>query len=151
MLKLKASFSKKDFNGNLYSSAVELELPDGLSGEQIIEKDHEAFSLLKKAVDEEIGISNPPQAPQQIQHQSFIQPGFTGQNSQSQVHPDPGQSNMATPKQLKLLFDLGSRNGVMINDIVRTRFNVHNANQLSKSQCAMMIDEFKAGSNNQAA
>lgn len=139
MLKLKASFSKKDFNGNLYSSAIEIELPDGLSGEQIIGKDHEAFNLLRQAIDEEIN-SNQPTAVSQQNHVNYPQQAYGKPPIPQQ------QTSTATSKQLKLLFDLGTRSGIRINDIVRNRFNVNNANLLTKEQCALMIDEIKSNS-----
>jgi len=59
MLKLNASFSKKvpadvEFSSKGYSATIEIELPDGLSQEQLQKRIHDTFELVKSSVDNEI-------------------------------------------------------------------------------------------------
>ena len=68
-------------------------------------------------------------------------------NNQAPAQSRPFRGNPAnseapaSEKQFKLLFDLGNRCGVRINDLVRERFNVGGYANLTKGQCSQLIDE----------
>ena len=59
MLKLNASFSKKvpaeqEYSSKGYSATIEVELPDGLSQEQLQERIHNTFALVEASVETEL-------------------------------------------------------------------------------------------------
>ena len=64
MLKLNASYSKKvpadgEYTSQSYHASIEVELPDGLSAEQLNGKIHETFEMVRNSVEAELH-GNPP-------------------------------------------------------------------------------------------
>ena len=68
MLKLNASYSKKvpaegEYSSQSYYASIEVELPDGLSSEQLNSKIHETFEMVRNSVEAELhGKENPDDA-----------------------------------------------------------------------------------------
>ena len=59
MLKLNASYSKKvpadgEYTSQSYHASIEVELPDGLSSEQLNSKIHETFEMVRSSVEAEL-------------------------------------------------------------------------------------------------
>jgi len=59
MLKLNASYSKKvpadgEYTSQSYHASIEVELPDGLSAEQLNGKIHETFEMVRNSVEAEL-------------------------------------------------------------------------------------------------
>ena len=59
MLKLNASYSKKvpaegEYTSQSYHASVEVELPDGLSQEQLQNRIHETFEMVRNSVEAEL-------------------------------------------------------------------------------------------------
>ena len=59
MLKLNASYSKKvpageEYSSQSYHASVEVELPDGLSQDQLQTRIHETFDLVRNSVEAEL-------------------------------------------------------------------------------------------------
>ena len=59
MLKLNASYSKKvpadgEYTSQSYHASIEVELPDGLSAEQLNGKIHETFEMVRSSVEAEL-------------------------------------------------------------------------------------------------
>ena len=59
MLKLNASYSKKvpaegEYSSQSYHASIEVELPDGLTQEQLQNRIHETFALVKDSVETEL-------------------------------------------------------------------------------------------------
>ena len=59
MLKLNASYSKKvpaegEYTSQSYHASIEVELPDGLSSEQLNGKIHETFEMVRNSVEAEL-------------------------------------------------------------------------------------------------
>ena len=142
MLKLNASYSKKVPAGTEYSSqsfhaSVEVELPDGLTQDQLNAKIHETFDLVRASVEAElhnapvnaqtasVPPSNPPAQPQQSK---------TGYGKNGNTSDCP-----ASPKQIKFLLDLARQNGYTPEQI-KARFNVPALESLTKTQCSRAID-----------
>ncbi len=138
MLKLNASYSKKvpadtEYSSQSYHASVEIELPDGLTPEQLDAKIRETFALVRDSVETELHgepanaqISNvPPAQPQQNK------PGYS-KNGKTADAP-------ASPKQIKFLLDLAKQNGYTAEQI-KARFNVSALEDLSKVQCSKAID-----------
>ena len=64
MLKLNASYSKKvpageEYSSQSYHASVEVELPDGLSGEALQARIHETFDLVRNSVEAELHGKSP--------------------------------------------------------------------------------------------
>ena len=133
MLKLNASYSKKvpaegEYTSQSYHASIEVELPDGLSQEQLNGKIHETFALVKESVEAELSEKTPAK-----------QGGNIPQNGTNQ----PVQGNPpASPKQINYLLSLASRRGITPQQIAAQN-NVASVNQLSKKQCSALIEQWR--------
>ena len=133
MLKLNASYSKKvpadgEYTSQSYHASVEVELPDGLSAEQLNSKIHETFEMVRNSVEAELHGKTVNQ-----------QGGNVLQNTPNQ--PVQG-STPASPKQINYLLTLASRRGITPQQIA-VQNNVANINQLSKKQCSALIEQWR--------
>ena len=150
MLKLTAAYSKKvpadiEFSSQSYHASVEVELPDGLTSEQLDAKIHETFALVRDSVEAELGntVRQPSAASQTPPAQS--QPGLHDTPPQNSSQPVYGKKNgtasdaPASPKQIKFLLDLARQNGYTVEQL-KARFNVSVLEELSRTQCSRAID-----------
>ena len=134
MLKLNASYSKKvpaegEYSSQSYHASIEVELPDGLSQEQLQGRIHETFTMVRESVESELHSKSPA-----------VQEGHGYENTSkgSQQHSTP-----ASPKQISYLLTLASRRGITPQQIA-IQNNVDNVDQLSKKQCSALIEQWKA-------
>ena len=133
MLKLNASYSKKvpaegEYTSQSYHASIEVELPDGLSSEQLNSKIHETFEMVRNSVEAELHGNTP------ANHGSYIP-----QETKNQ----PAQNNPpASPKQINYLLTLASRRGITPAQIAAQN-NVANISQLSKKQCSALIEQWR--------
>ena len=103
MLKLNASYSKKvpadgEYTSQSYHASIEVELPDGLSSEQLNSKIHETFEMVRSSVEAEL-------------HGNIInQQG--GNGVVNTVNNGQQVSTPASPKQINYLLTLASRRGI---------------------------------------
>ena len=133
MLKLNASYSKKvpadgEYTSQSYHASIEVELPDGLSSEQLNGKIHETFEMVRNSVEAEL-------------HENTV----NQQGGNGAVHTiNNGQQGTtpASPKQINYLLTLASRRGITPQQIAAQN-NVANINQLSKKQCSALIEQWK--------
>jgi len=144
MLKLNASYSKKvpadtEYSSQSYHASVEVELPDGLTPEQLNAKIHETFALVRDSVETELHsepanaqTSNVPPLPIPPAQPQQSKAGY-GKNGKTADAP-------ASPKQIKYLLDLARQFGVS-PDQLKARFNVPALESLTKTQCSRAIDE----------
>ena len=134
MLKLNAAYSKKvpaegEYTSQSYHASIEVELPDGLSQEQLNDKIHATFAMVRESVEAELGENN-------------VRKGTTSpqepapQNNHSAAIP-------ASPKQINYLLSLASRRGITPQQIAAQN-NVANVDQLTKRQCSALIEQWKA-------
>ena len=134
MLKLNASYSKKvpaegEYTSQSYHASIEVELPDGLSSEQLNGKIHETFEMVRNSVEAEL-------------HGNI--PANNGSYVPQETKNQPAQNNPpASPKQINYLLTLASRRGITPAQIAAQN-NVANINQLSKKQCSTLIEQWKA-------
>ena len=150
MLKLNASYSKKvpadtEYSSQSYHASVEVELPDGLTPEQLNSKIHETFALVRDSVESELHGNTAPQ-PAQVPQTSNMQPqGAYDAAPQNAAKPAYGKKPTtdapASPKQIKFLLDLARQNGYTIEQL-KARFNVSQIEALSRTQCSRAIDMF---------
>ena len=152
MLKLNASYSKKvpadtEYSSQSYHASVEVELPDGLTPEQLDARIHETFALVRDSVESELHgntVQQPTQSAQTSNMQS--QPGLYDNAPQNASKPAYGKKNgtnsdaPASPKQVKYLLDLARQYGVS-PDQIKAKFNVPSLESMTKTQCSRAIDE----------
>ena len=133
MLKLNASYSKKvpaegEYTSQSYHASIEVELPDGLSQEQLQGRIHETFAMVRESVESELHSKSPA-----------VQGGNTTETA-SKSSQQPGTP--ASPKQINYLLTLASRRGITPQQIAAQN-NVANINQLSKKQCSALIEQWR--------
>ena len=133
MLKLNASYSKKvpaegEYTSQSYHASVEVELPDGLSAEQLNSKIHETFEMVRNSVEAE------------LHGKTVNQQG--GNGTVNTVNNNQQGSTPASPKQINYLLTLASRRGITPQQIA-VQNNVANINQLSKKQCSALIEQWR--------
>ena len=134
MLKLNASYSKKvpaegEYSSQSYHASIEVELPDGLSQEQLQGRIHETFAMVRESVEAELHSKS---------HAVQEGNGYENSSKSSQQHSTP-----AIPKQISYLLTLASRRGITPQQIALQN-NVDNVDQLSKKQCSALIEQWKA-------
>jgi len=149
MLKLTASYSKKvpagaEYSSQSYHASVEVELPDGLTPEQLNAKIHETFALVRDSVESELHgntVQQPAQSPQTPNTQS--QPDQHEPPAQNATKPaygkKPATDALASPKQIKFLLDLARQNGYTVEQL-KAKFGVSVLEELSRTQCSRAID-----------
>ena len=134
MLKLNASYSKKvpaegEYTSQSYHASVEVELPDGLSQDQLQNRIHETFEMVRNSVEAELHGNIPNQqggnAPQNTANQSL------------QNNPP------ASPKQINYLLSLASKRGITPAQIA-AQHNVASVDRLSKKQCSALIEQWRS-------
>lgn len=142
MLKLNASYSKKvpageEYSSQSYHASVEVELPDGLSGEALQARIHETFDLVRNSVEAELH--------ENTQGNSGRNAVYHGEKNAPQGGRPHGRSNdgPASPKQLSYLLDLARQRGVTPQQIA-ARFQVPDIRHLTRQQCSDQIDEWRA-------
>ena len=142
MLKLSASYSKKvpadtEYSSQSYHASVEVELPDGLTPEQLNARIHETFAMVRDSVEAELHgegcnagqMVDAPQLPIQTSQQNKLAYG-----------KKPATDAPASPKQIKFLLDLARQNGYSPEQI-KAKFNVPAIESMTKTQCSRAIDE----------
>ena len=133
MLKLNASYSKKvpadgEYTSQSYHASIEVELPDGLSAEQLNGKIHETFEMVRNSVEAELHGNTPiPQG---------------GNGAVNTINNGQQSSTPASPKQINYLLTLANLRGITPQQIAAQN-NVANINQLSKKQCSALIEQWR--------
>jgi len=134
MLKLNASYSKKvpaegEYTSQSYHASIEVELPDGLSSEQLNSKIHETFEMVRNSVEAEL-------------HGNTVdQQGVNG--AVNTVNNGQQVSTPASPKQIKFMLDLARSKGITPQQIA-AQHGVAAVEQLSKKQCSDIINNWRA-------
>ena len=131
MLKLNTSYSKKvpaetEYSSKSYHASIEMELPDGLTEQQIRDRIHGTFDLVRTTVETEIGGQSP--TPSNNQPRSGFSQG-------QRPHID-----QASPKQVKYLLDLAKSAGMTPSSLA-ARAGARNVDELTRQQCSKLIDE----------
>ena len=142
MLKLNASYSKKIPAGEEYSSqsfhaSVEVELPDGLTQEQLQSRIHETFDLVRNSVEAELH-GNVPRNCEGYPVAEERKTAPQGNRAAARLNDVPASS-----KQLSYLLDLARQRGVTPQQIA-AQHGVPDVRQLSKRQCSELINSWRA-------
>lgn len=124
MLKVNASYAKKvpaagEYSSQSYHASIEMELADGLTPEQLQDKIHETFELVRSSVESELQ---------------------SGRESAAAAPPAAPVVVAASNKQLQYLVDMARNHGVNPLQLA-ARFNVQDLRELTRSQCSKLIDE----------
>ena len=150
MLKLNASYSKKvpaegEYSSQSYHASIEVELPDGLTQDQLNGKIHETFEMVRESVEAELHESKPANAEGSAPRNQQNPPrqGYrSGASNYGNKNKGQNQEDAAaSPKQIKYLLDLARTHNVTPQQIL-TRFKVNALEELSRIQCSLAIDEF---------
>ena len=142
MLKLNASYSKKvpaegEYTSQSYHASIEVELPDGLSQEQLNDKIHATFAMVRESVEAELE-ENSVRKNGELPSQEITNSAPQGNRSAASNNAVP-----ASPKQINYLLSLASRRGITPQQIAAQN-NVANVDQLTKRQCSALIEQWKA-------
>ena len=143
MLKLNASYAKKvpaeeEYSSQSYHASIEVELPDGLSGEALQERIHATFNLVRNSVEAELHGKN-----------LTLQPDNSRQNELRDYSPESSYQRAnardipASPKQISYLLDLARNRGITPQQIA-AQHGVSDIQQLSKRQCSELINSWRA-------
>ena len=144
MLKLNASYSKKvpadtEYSSQSYHASVEVELPDGLTPEQLNTKIRETFALVRDSVETEL--HNEPSNVQTSNVPPLPLPPAQPQQSKAGYSKNGKPSDTpASPKQIKYLLDIARQIGYTVEQL-KAKFNVPALESLTKTQCSRAIDE----------
>ena len=166
MLKINASYSKKvpaetEYSSQSYHCTIESELPDGLAHQQLQERIHATFAMVKQAVEAELHggqqpVSNPvstPAAPQVPQQQPIVdQQAVNTANlplQDDQREPQNSYRNKqhtrayqpASGKQINYLLNLAKRIGWSAQDIIN-HCQVNRLEEIDKRICSQLIEQF---------
>ena len=149
MLKLNASYSKKvpaegEYSSQSYHASIEVELPDGLSQDQLNAKIHETFAMVRDSVEAELHENKPANPDGSAPRNSQNQPRQGYRSGASNYGKNKGQNQddpAASPKQIKYLLDLARTHNVTPQQIL-SRFKVNTLEELTRNQCSLAIDEF---------
>ena len=149
MLKLNASFSKKipadvEFSSKGYSASIEVELPDGLSQEQLQGRIHDTFELVKSSVESEINgtaevIQASTQAPTPINNNTRP---YQNSNNSSNYSKSNKNEGFASPKQVKYLCDLARKGNIQLNGYLEN-YGHTQPSELTKQECSYLINMIK--------
>jgi len=138
MLKLNASFSKKvpvagqDFSSQSYHASVEVELSDALEPQQIQERIHDTFKIVKDAVEAELNGKSQPTNKTEFTHE----------------HNGNGSSEKASNKQIKYLTDLARVRDISVSELNSQAKKIYGADSiydLSKKDASKLVDSLKTG------
>jgi len=152
MLKLNASYSKKvpvegqDYSSQSYHCSVDVEIPDGLTPNQLQAKIHSTFGLVRDSVEAELHNGHTPRAAEQPpaeEHSDRSRPA-TNANGPSRGATDA----RASGKQIKFLTDLALQRQMDIrtlNDEAHCQFGVGRVEDLTRKQASEMIDTLNGG------
>ena len=140
MLKLNASYSKKvpaegEYTSQSYHASIEVELPDGLSQEQLNDKIHATFEMVRESVEAELNGNS-------AANHGHSEPQENGNPAPQNNHAAVGNAVPASPKQINYLLSLANRRGITPQQIAAQN-NVANVDQLSKRQCSALIEQWK--------
>ncbi len=99
MLKLNAAYSKKvpaggEYTSQSYHASIEVELPDGLSQEQLNDKIHATFEMVRESVEAELNGNAPAVRGSAEPHESTNTP------PQGNRTAGAGNAVPASPKQI---------------------------------------------------
>jgi hypothetical protein len=153
-LKLNVGLSKKLGEANYGSRGasvnVEMELESALVGEpaKLQERIRQLFGIVRTSLAEELN-GNGQTAKSTTTANGNGQPKT--ESNGSSAHPrQEGNFRAATQSQVKAIFAITKNQGVNLTALLRNRFQVDRADDLSVQQASALIDELKKAGNGKA-
>lgn len=145
MLKLNASYSKKvpaegEYTSQSYHCSMEVELSDALEPQQIKEKIHDTFALVRDAVEAELH-GNVQKAEPGRPQLRVVEAPPPARNA------PPAPAGKASNKQIKFILDLAKNQGLGLSEIngrVQKQFRVGSVYELDRKAASALLDELKA-------
>ena len=142
MLKLNASYSKKipaegEYTSQSYHASIEVELPDGLTQDQLQSRIHETFAMVRESVEAELHGNTVNQQG----GNGAVNTVNNGQQGYGAVAPK-SREIPASPKQIRFLLDLAKGRGITPSQIA-AQHGVSAVEQLSKRQCSELINSWR--------
>ena len=158
MLKLTSSFSKKvpvvgsDYSSQSYHATVEVELPSGLTTEQIQARIHETFELVRTSVEAELGGNAKTGTVSQLSQTSqataeSVHPAIPPMTTPPAAPPRQVAANGASFKQLSFLTELAMRKNVSKSELlaeVQNLYGVNTLDGLTRQQASKLIERLGA-------
>ena len=162
MLKINASYSKKvpadtEYSSQSYHCQIESELPDGLTAQQLQERIHATFEMVRQSVEAELhgNQTGPTAAPLPEPVMPPVQPAPANvQNSSNRayaqqrttVNPTYNEATshvatLASSKQINYLLNLAKRAGWTMQNII-DHCQVNRLEEIGKRQCSQLIEQF---------
>ena len=150
MLKLTTSYSKKvpaegEYTSQSYHASLEAELSDALEPQQIKEKIHDTFALVREAVEAELhgNVRKTEPSP------SGVRPVLRMVRNDQPAQPSTPQAptGKASNKQIKFILDLAKNRGLGLSDIngrVQKQFRVGSVYELDRKSASALLDDLKA-------
>jgi hypothetical protein len=140
MLKVCTSYSKKvpadeKFSSKQFHASVEIELSDALSPEQLQERIHSTFAVVKNTVETEI---NGTEAAVKAPVASSTRPAASGERANG--------NGKATNAQIKYLTSLATEQDIRLsalNAYAKDNFNVDSIYELTKKDASALVDSLK--------
>ena len=131
---------------------MEVECSDGLTAEQLKERIHRTFQLVRSSVEDEL--HNHSELPPESQHRQTGTNGSGGNNGSKSSGNGNGKDNgyPVSDKQLRFLRNLGARNGMdsrQLNEMAREAFNVKGVRQLKRKEASTLIDRLNNNGKNE--
>lgn len=151
MLKVCTSYSKKVPGSEQYSSeqfhaSVELELSDALKPEELQERIHQTFGLVKSTVEEEIS-TLAGQAPSHRETRGNGTNGREGYRGRGDK-PAGNVNGKATNAQIKYITSLATEKDIRLNELnsyVEDTYGVRTMYDLTKGDASKLVDDLKRG------
>lgn len=138
MLKLNASYSKKipvpgeEFSSQSFHASIECECADALTAEQLQEKIHATFDLVKTAVESE------------LHGKLAAKPEPAAQTAQAEpAKPDAAK---ASNRQVKYLLDLAKGKGMTLSGLnaqIKDTYGVETVYDLGRKDASRLVDSLK--------
>ena len=135
MIKLNAAFSKKvpaeqEYSSKSFHASVEVELPSNANEQELRQKIHDTFELVKTSVEEEINA------------QSTTQSSGNPQRPQERTEAPVKASN----KQIKYILDLGKARAKVLSELnveAGRLYGVDSIYNLTKKDASRYVDVLK--------
>ena len=159
MLKLTASYSKKvpvagaDYSSQSYHAAVELEIPDGQSPEQLQARIRQTFEMVRSSVENELHNGHSPAVPVETApvpaKEKPAESASAGNNGSAPAANGNGNGSpvqKASGKQIKFLSDLAVKHQLDLKELdalAQREFKVAGCNDLTRKQASDFIDRFQ--------
>ncbi len=164
MLTLSASFSKKvpvpgqEYSSQSFHAEIQCELPDGLNSQQLQDRIHSTFTLVRDSVENELqqngngktnGQSNGSNGhvPVQVEVQK------SNGNGNCNGHSVPFQTEKAngngdkkavpSDKQCRYILDLCRSLSINLSDYL-AKYNARSLQEISKSECSKIISDLRS-------